>query len=64
MMLFIRANTSIISKLFLILILCEIYIPVFTKEMSAQAEEVSVSAQSLFDLAQKLNDVVARFKLV
>jgi methyl-accepting chemotaxis protein len=33
-------------------------------ELAAQMEEASASAQSLFDLAQKLNDVVARFKLV
>jgi len=32
-------------------------------ELAAQVEEVYASAQSLSDLAQKLNDVVARFKL-
>jgi len=33
------------------------------EEMSAQVEEVTASAQSLADMAQKLNEVVAQFKL-
>jgi methyl-accepting chemotaxis protein len=34
-----------------------------TEEMSAQIEEVSASAQSLAQLAEGLNEIVARFKL-
>jgi methyl-accepting chemotaxis protein len=34
-----------------------------TEEVSAQVEEVSASAASLMDMAQKLQQVVARFKL-
>jgi len=35
-----------------------------TEEMSAQVEEVSASAASLMEMAQKLQAIVARFKLV